>query len=76
MRCMASFFLSLFFLVSCGMNWVWDRYGAMVCKTAVRVKLRAWSVHNVVKVLSFVGVGFGTCAEAILLCLFSPSDTS
>lgn len=56
------------------MNWVcWC--GAMTRKTAVRVKLQAGSVYNVIRVLQFVGAGLGTCVEAALLCLFSPSDT-
>ena len=42
----------------------------MVLKTAVRVKLQAWLVHNVVKVLLSLGAGFGICVEAVLLCLW------
>lgn len=45
------------------MNWVCDRYGPMVCKTAV--KLQAWLAHNVVKVLLFAEAGFGTYVEAV-----------
>ena len=48
----------------------------MVCKTAVRAKSQAWLEHNVAKVLLFFGAGFDTCVEAMVRCLFSPSDTS